>query len=185
MKKTCPIILVIALFATGCTKVIRNPEPEGAMQASRETTEEVASQETNEQMPAAGAAAAGAGASTEMASNQVANMAESLSDELHFETNSSKLKPEAVSKLKEFAAVLAESPDSHVTIQGFTDSTGSSKRNNQLAQQRAKAVQSVLAQNGVSQDQLVTEALGTQNPVSENTTSEGRAQNRRVEILIG
>ena len=69
-------------------------------------------------------------------------------------------------------------------IVGHTDSDGSEDANLKLSQQRADAVKKALSSvYGISEDRLVTEGKGETSPVSENTTSDGKAQNRRVEFV--
>lgn len=66
---------------------------------------------------------------------------------------------------------------------GFTDSKGSAESNKQLAEQRAEAVQSWLAKNGISKDKVSVHPIGEGQPEASNSTAEGRQQNRRVEIV--
>jgi outer membrane protein OmpA-like peptidoglycan-associated protein len=71
-----------------------------------------------------------------------------------------------------------------VVVEGYTDSRGSSSRNLDLSQRRAEAVRSYLVSRGVPSEKIVAKGMGPDRPVAENTSAEGRAQNRRVEIVV-
>ncbi|AZZ37502.1 hypothetical protein CIK05_12090 [Bdellovibrio sp. qaytius] len=91
----------------------------------------------------------------------------------------------AVPALEKVKQVLATMDQKQVTITGFTDSTGSAKMNQKVSEERAEAVANyLLAPNVISQDQIEYEGLGAKNPVTSNLTKEGRAANRRVDIII-
>jgi OmpA-OmpF porin, OOP family len=101
-----------------------------------------------------------------------------------FETGKSELKPESTPTLKAIAAALKGHPDLKVEIQGHTDNVGSAASNLTLSQARAEAVKAALESDyAVSGDQLTAKGLGDTKPVGKNTTPEGRANNRRVEIV--
>jgi OmpA-OmpF porin, OOP family len=101
-----------------------------------------------------------------------------------FETGKSDLKPESTPTLKAIAAALKGHPDLKVEIQGHTDNVGSAASNLTLSQARAEAVKAALESDyAVSGDQLTAKGLGDTKPVAKNTTPEGRANNRRVEIV--
>lgn len=110
-----------------------------------------------------------------------------------FPSSSSTLQAAAKNSLTEFAGVLKTYNDADVAIQGYTDNAGwknstaeqSVQKNLNLSQQRAQAVQSYLLSQGVSAAQIRTvEGLGEANPVADNSTAAGKAQNRRVEIYL-
>ena len=101
-----------------------------------------------------------------------------------FDTDQSQLKPEAQKDLAEFARVLREYPDTNLTIQGHTDSTGSKEHNLTLSAERAKAVVDYLVSSQVERRRLVSQGLGEAGASASNATEEGRKQNRRVEIHI-
>jgi len=69
-----------------------------------------------------------------------------------------------------------------LTVTGYTDSTGSDKYNQKLSEKRADSVKAHLVKKGVAADRIVTKGMGKANPVGDNKTKAGRAQNRRVEI---
>jgi len=99
-----------------------------------------------------------------------------------FETGKSALKPESFTVLDIVAASLVANPDIRIEIAGHTDNTGSSATNERLSQSRAEAVRAYLASKGVGPDRMVAKGYGPSVPVAPNTTSAGRAQNRRVEL---
>ncbi len=97
-----------------------------------------------------------------------------------FDNNSAKIKPEFITKIKKFADFLKAHPNVKAQIQGYTDNKGNSKYNLLLSKRRAKAVYEALIKLGVNKKQLSWEGFGSKNPVSSNTTTKGKAQNRRV-----
>ncbi|HET7787556.1 MAG TPA: OmpA family protein [Myxococcales bacterium] len=101
-----------------------------------------------------------------------------------FETGQASLKPQAQHDLGEFAKILQKYPDTNVSIEGFTDSVGNEAYNRRLSQERADAVVAYLSQAGVARARLVSEGFGEARPVASNSSEEGRAKNRRVEIHI-
>ena len=102
-----------------------------------------------------------------------------------FATNKSDLNASAKTSLTNFAGVLKSNTDCDVAIFGHTDSTGSDAINNPLSLKRAQSVQSFLASQGVSSSQIKTvEGKGSTEPVADNSTKAGQAQNRRVEVYL-
>ena len=107
-----------------------------------------------------------------------------LKSSLLFSTDSAVLKPAAVEQIAQLGDILAKYPDDRIRIEGHTDSTGSTARNEQLSLHRALAVRDVLATRGVNPRQMLVEGAGAARPIADNSTPEGRAQNRRVELHI-
>ncbi|MDY3858073.1 MAG: OmpA family protein [Muribaculaceae bacterium] len=101
-----------------------------------------------------------------------------------FPTGKSTLSASAKTELTQFAASLKNNPDTNVQIYGFTDNTGSMKVNEPLSTNRAKAVESYLANSGISVTRLTAQGIPMADYVASNDTAEGRAQNRRVEVYI-
>ncbi len=101
-----------------------------------------------------------------------------------FATNSSTLSAASKASLDQFAASLVGNPDTDVKIYGHTDNTGNDNINNPLSEKRAAAVYSYLTQKGVTASRLASFGLGSTEPVADNSTTAGRAQNRRVEVYI-
>ena len=86
--------------------------------------------------------------------------------------------------VNELADVLVKYPEDRIQVAGHTDSTGSDEYNKQLSLKRADAVAQVLLSRGVKSEQIATAGAGELQPVADNTTAEGRAQNRRVQLHI-
>lgn len=101
-----------------------------------------------------------------------------------FATNSSQLSNASREALTKFANSLKNSPDTDVTIYGHTDNTGTREVNERVSKQRADAVANFLVGNGIARSRITTEGLAFDQPVADNGTAAGRAQNRRVEVFI-
>jgi OmpA-OmpF porin, OOP family len=99
-----------------------------------------------------------------------------------FDTGSAKLKPTAAAQLDVVVDFATKYKDANLTIVGYTDSLGNEIANQQLSTNRAASVKAYLVKKGVDANRIVTSGKGSANPVGDNKTKEGRAQNRRVEI---
>ena len=100
-----------------------------------------------------------------------------------FKTNSTELNDNAKKALTDFAAVMADLPDTDITIWGHADKTGSADYNKQISTKRATVVEKYLAQAGMK-NKMVAEGKSFDLPIATNDTAEGRAQNRRVEVYV-
>ena len=108
-----------------------------------------------------------------------------LSGGVLFASNESTLLPAAVLKLNEVAdALIKGNPDSNMTIEGHTDSQGQRQYNMDLGQKRADAVKAQLVSRGVAADRIKSVGVGPDRPIADNKSAEGRANNRRVEIIV-
>ena len=92
--------------------------------------------------------------------------------------------PPARQKLIQVADVLKEEPSRQIIVEGHTDSTGSAETNRVLSQRRADSVKEFLVSRGMQSDQITTKGMGPSEPVASNATAEGRANNRRVDIIL-
>ena len=102
-----------------------------------------------------------------------------------FATNKADLDATSKASLTQFAEVLKENKDMDIAIIGHTDNTGSDAVNNPLSKNRAQSVSKFLKSQGVASAQIKTiDGLGSTNPVADNSTAEGRKQNRRVEVYM-
>lgn len=101
-----------------------------------------------------------------------------------FAPGSSTLAPEALANLDRVVAFVNEDPVAPVRIEGHTDSRGSANLNQVLSQRRADAVRDALVARGVDASRITTVGLGAASPVATNDSAEGRARNRRVEIIV-
>ena len=106
--------------------------------------------------------------------------------DIHFDTDSDKIKADSMDKIKLFARYVRELPQgSIVTIVGHTDNVGNEKYNHKLSYKRAVAVRkAILAQGNIDWHMIKAQGKGSTQPVADNSTSEGRAQNRRIEASI-
>ncbi|MFT3974695.1 MAG: OmpA family protein [Amaricoccus sp.] len=107
-----------------------------------------------------------------------------LPESVTFDTGSSRLHQDYVDEIAFIARSLREYPNSIVTVVGHTDNVGSTKYNQALSERRAAAVAEVLTQNNVPATRIHVVGMGYHQPVASNDTPGGRAQNRRVEIII-
>lgn len=105
-------------------------------------------------------------------------------ENITFDTNRADVKPQFQPVLDQLGASINQYPDTLVRIEGHTDSTGSAAYNQTLSENRANSVRGYLSQRGVSASRLEAIGYGFSRPVADNNTAEGRAQNRRVEVLI-
>lgn len=101
-----------------------------------------------------------------------------------FEVDKANLKSGATRSLDQLAKALRDDPNSHVSIEGHTDSTGSRMHNMALSRERAESVKSYLVAHGVDTARITTRGLGPDYPVATNKTAAGRQQNRRVEVIV-
>jgi outer membrane protein OmpA-like peptidoglycan-associated protein len=106
-----------------------------------------------------------------------------LSGGVLFESGKAELLPGSQDKLSRVAAFLKNSPRP-VVIEGYTDSRGSSSKNQSLSEKRAQAVSDYLTSQGVTADRIRAVGKGESSPVASNASSSGRSQNRRVEIVL-
>jgi outer membrane protein OmpA-like peptidoglycan-associated protein len=107
-----------------------------------------------------------------------------LSGSVLFASNQATLLPEARTRLDQVAAVLLTTKERNITVEGHTDSQGTDAHNMDLSQRRADAVRTYLVQQGYGADLIKANGLGEGTPVADNGNAEGRANNRRVEIII-
>lgn len=101
-----------------------------------------------------------------------------------FDTDKSDVKADAQTNLQNLATSLQNNPETNILIVGHTDNTGSNAHNMELSIQRAQAVKSVIMADNVSGSRLSIQGKGETEPIADNNTVAGRAQNRRVEIVI-
>jgi outer membrane protein OmpA-like peptidoglycan-associated protein len=101
-----------------------------------------------------------------------------------FDTNEATLKNEARVVIAKLAGILLILPELNLRVEGHTDSTGSAEYNQRLSERRAISVRDFLAQQGIGGQRMVAVGYGLARPVADNETREGRAKNRRVELVI-
>ncbi|OXR50274.1 hypothetical protein PuT2_04110 [Pusillimonas sp. T2] len=101
-----------------------------------------------------------------------------------FDTGKYALKPELLPVLDSVARALTQHPELRAKAIGYTDSTGTAQVNQTLSVNRARAVTDYIAARGISGTRLMSEGRGPSNPIADNSTPEGRAMNRRVELFL-
>jgi len=102
----------------------------------------------------------------------------------HFAYGRYELSPEGEVKVRNAAIFLNKYPNRYVEVNGFTDSMGTDEYNLWLSDRRANAVKDALVRYGVNPGRITARGYGNANPVASDATAEGRAQNRRVEIVL-
>ena len=105
-------------------------------------------------------------------------------ENLNFATDSASLPSDAQATVSALAQILTAYPKAKVQLNGYADATGSDPHNTQLGASRAQAVAEALQAQGVAADRIKTATGGASNPVDANTTSQGRAENRRTELTV-
>jgi outer membrane protein OmpA-like peptidoglycan-associated protein len=115
----------------------------------------------------------------ETARGLVVNMADIV-----FDVNKATLKKEAQGALAKVSAILSVFPKLQLRAEGFTDTTGKEELNMKLSAERARTVAGFLASQGIAAERITHAGYGPANPVGDNATKEGRAKNRRVELIV-
>jgi outer membrane protein OmpA-like peptidoglycan-associated protein len=118
-------------------------------------------------------------ATSETARGLIVNMSDVL-----FATGKYALKPNAQVALAKVAGILQAYPGLKLQVEGYTDSVGSDDLNQRLSDNRSLAVKDFLVTQGVSMNNITAAGYGKQDPVADNTTAQGRAQNRRVQLVV-
>jgi outer membrane protein OmpA-like peptidoglycan-associated protein len=116
---------------------------------------------------------------SETARGLIVNMSDVL-----FDTGKYTLKPSTQVSLAKVSGILQAYPGLKVQVEGYTDSTGSDELNQKLSENRAAAVKDFLVSQGVSPNNITSAGFGQNSPVADNTTVSGRAQNRRVNMVV-
>ena len=102
---------------------------------------------------------------------------------INFETGKSIIKPESEATISAIEQLLIDYPTLVISIEGHTDNVGSAASNKTLSLSRANAVISALVKRGIDKNRLAAKGWGQEKPIADNETDEGRAKNRRVEIV--
>ncbi len=118
-------------------------------------------------------------ATRETARGLIVNMSDVL-----FDTGQYTLKPGAREKLAKVSGILLAYPNLQLQVEGYTDNVGSQDYNQTLSERRADAVRDYLTSQGVSMTNISAAGYGMNDPIADNSTSEGRAENRRVQMVV-
>ncbi|WP_339837320.1 OmpA family protein [uncultured Maribacter sp.] len=103
---------------------------------------------------------------------------------VYFATNKSNVQGTSATTLDKLAGIFKEYPNSNVLVEGHTDSAGADEYNLNLSKQRAESVTNYLISKGIASNRFDTKWYGETQPVGDNTTTDGKAKNRRVELAI-
>jgi outer membrane protein OmpA-like peptidoglycan-associated protein len=102
---------------------------------------------------------------------------------VNFDTGKSTITPDSAATLDSAAAALKAAADLKVEVAGHTDNVGTPEANLKLSQDRAQAVMTALTERGIRTDRLTAKGYGQTAPVADNRSEDGRAKNRRVELV--
>ena len=126
----------------------------------------------------------GAQVDTVTDSNNLTALKVTFDEGILFQTGKSALSTSAKNALTQFATSLKNNPQTNVQIFGHTDNTGSRAVNEKLSKERANSVLTYLINQGVDNSRMTSEGMAYDQPIADNSTAAGRAQNRRVEVYI-
>jgi outer membrane protein OmpA-like peptidoglycan-associated protein len=140
------------------------------------------SQRMQEQKTAMEQATAGTGVGVSQTADNRLKL--DIPSDISFDVGRSAVKSNFAGVLNQFANTLNGNPATLVTIVGHTDNTGSDAINNPLSLDRAHSARDYLIARGVAVSRFTTEGMGSRQPVADNNSADGRAQNRRVEIYV-
>ena len=116
---------------------------------------------------------------SETARGLIVNMSDVL-----FDTGKFTLKPDTKIALAKVAGILQAYPNLKLQVEGYTDSVGGDDYNQKLSENRAGSVRDFLVQQGVQMNNISATGYGKADPVADNGTAQGRAQNRRVQLMV-
>ena len=129
------------------------------------------------------------GAAGAVIGNQMDKQAKKIEEEIpgagvYFDTNKYNINNKSRQTLDKLSAILKEYPDTNVIVAGHTDNVGKDEYNLGLSQRRAQAVTNYFKSKGLAGSRFTTKWYGERNPVASNETADGRAKNRRVNVVI-
>jgi OOP family OmpA-OmpF porin len=102
---------------------------------------------------------------------------------INFDTGKSTIKPESQPVIEQIVSLMKDNPDLKIGVEGHTDNVGDAKKNKILSEDRAKAVVTAIVNQGIDASRLSAAGFGQEKPIADNSTEEGRAKNRRVELV--
>jgi len=102
---------------------------------------------------------------------------------INFDVNKATIKPESKPIIEQISSMLRENPELKVTVEGHTDNSGDPRKNKTLSEERAAAVKASIVSSGIEAKRLTTVGWGQDKPIADNSTEEGKAKNRRVELV--
>ena len=105
-------------------------------------------------------------------------------DRIYFEPGKSSLTAKSEKQLQNIATIMKSHPSISIALGGYTDNTGDGAINNKISKERAESCQAALVALGVDKDRITSKGFGSANPIADNKTEEGRAQNRRISVKV-
>ena len=105
-------------------------------------------------------------------------------DHLNFTSGTTQLTPASMPTLRDLASILKAYSSVEVRLDGYTDNVGDAETNTTLSLNRAEGIKSLLVKSGIASKRLSTAGFGQDRPVAPNTTEEGKARNRRLELVV-
>jgi outer membrane protein OmpA-like peptidoglycan-associated protein len=105
-------------------------------------------------------------------------------EDLNFEFGSSRLSPESVPTLNDLVDILKAYPSVQVKLEGFTDNVGDAAENKKLSLARAETTKEIMVTSGIEAQRITTAGYGDEKPIASNDSEEGRAKNRRLELVV-
>jgi outer membrane protein OmpA-like peptidoglycan-associated protein len=102
---------------------------------------------------------------------------------INFDFNKADIKPESQPIVDEVAKLLSNNPDLSLAVEGHTDNIGTPDYNRQLSEARARSVVAALTNKGIEEARLKAAGYGQEKPIADNSAEDGRAKNRRVELV--
>ena len=188
MIKYGPLLILAGLATTGCATEKYVNQHVGVVQdqvtalqgQAQDTSAKVQQVDATSQQALARAEAAG-----KLAEGKFVYSMVMTDDSAHFPVSGAQLSSDETARLDDFASKLkTDNRNVYVEIQGFTDAQGSKDHNLKLGEARAEAARRFLAKQGVPLNRMSTISYGKQDPVASNKTRAGRAQNRRVVLIV-
>jgi OOP family OmpA-OmpF porin len=102
---------------------------------------------------------------------------------INFDSGKSTIKQESMPVIEQIIEMMNQAPDIQISVEGHTDNVGSSESNLKLSQARAKSVMDAIVKGGIDKSRLSSTGFGEEKPIADNSTEEGKAKNRRVELI--
>ena len=102
---------------------------------------------------------------------------------INFDAGQSTIKKESLPIVDQIVEMMRQFPDMRLSVEGHTDGDGSNEANQKLSEQRAKAVVDAIVKGGIDRTRLTSAGFGEEKPIADNSTEEGKAKNRRVELI--
>jgi outer membrane protein OmpA-like peptidoglycan-associated protein len=102
---------------------------------------------------------------------------------INFDSGKSTIKSESMPVVEQIIEMMNQAPDIQISVEGHTDSDGKNEANLKLSEARAKAVMDAIVKGGIDKTRLSSAGFGEEKPIADNSTDEGKAKNRRVELI--